>query len=101
MIDVLTKNDFICKYGYNSYNDIKDFIINSLMFLKYKKQISGYQIFNKKNYAIIYLIKDKNIIGQRYINIDLIQLYNLLSKDTSIFINYINNNYKIKTTERE
>lgn len=96
MIDVLTKKDFINKYGYVSYNDIKDYIINNLATLKYNKQISGYKILNNKNYAIIYLPHNKSMVEQRYISIDLIKLYNLLIQDCSVFINYINNNYKIK-----
>src|SRR5690554_6938559 len=96
MVGTLTKKGFIDKYGYNSYKDMNDFIVDNLTILKYQRKISGYKISSSKNYAIIYLPYNRSKKEQRYVNINLIKLYNLLRNDFNIFSHYIENNYKIK-----
>lgn len=96
MTHTLTKKEFISQYGYNSYNDIKEFILDNLMVLKYKRVISGYKMSNSKDYITIYLPYNKKEKKQQYININTIKLYALLHRDTDTFLQYVNNNIKEK-----
>lgn len=45
--------------------DIKDYIIDNLVILKYQRVIGGYKLHNRKNYATLYISYDKKNKGTK------------------------------------
>jgi hypothetical protein len=71
----MSKQDFIKQYGHQNFNDIKEFVTDNLMVMKYSRVIRGYSTHGKKNYITIYINKEKQV------NIEYLTLFDLFTKN--------------------